>query len=74
MRVMGSFAYEDIYAAELRAFVEALAGRAPYPKSWAVDRHLSDVLVAAEESWRRRAWVAVADVADAYDGLSWVEG
>jgi len=71
LRSLGSFDFEQIYRAEIGTFVAALEGRSTYPKTWADDRHLSDVLYAAEESWRQRAWVDVADVALAYDGISW---
>jgi predicted dehydrogenase len=65
---------EDVYAAEIGAFAEAVAnGASEYPKTWADDRHLSDVLVAAEESARRRAWVTIAEVAESYDGILAVE-
>lgn len=43
--------WEPVYQEEMRAFVAALQG-APYPKTWADDRHLYDVLLAAEESAR----------------------
>ena len=69
LRSLGSFDFEQTYLAEMRAFVDAVAGRKPFPKTWPEERHLSDVLYAAEESDRRRAWVEVADVADAYDGI-----
>lgn len=72
LRSLGSFNFEQIYLDEMKAFLDALEGRKAYPKSWADDRHLSDVLVAAEASWKRRAWIRVADVAEAYDGRSWV--
>jgi predicted dehydrogenase len=62
--------FEKIYAAEIAAFAAAVAGTTEYPKSWAEDRHLSDVLVAAERSARERRAVRVAEVAATYDGLS----
>ena len=68
IRSLGSFDFEQIYLAEIGAFVDALQGKTRYPKSWADDRHLSDVLYALEESHRRRGWVSVAEVAQAYDG------
>jgi predicted dehydrogenase len=61
---------ERVYAAEMRAFVAAVEGRAPYPKTWAEDRHLSDVLVAAEQSAKQGRWLRVADLSATYDGLS----
>jgi hypothetical protein len=73
LRSLGSFNFEQVYFDEMSAFVNALRGLAPYPKTWSEDRHLSDVLVAAEESWKRRAWVNVGDVEKTYDGRSWVE-
>lgn len=62
--------FEEVYEAEIACFAGALAGAAQYPKSWADDRHLSNVLVAAETSARERRRVRVAEVASAYDGLS----
>jgi predicted dehydrogenase len=73
-RVLGSFHYEQVYREEIRAFADALEGRAEYPKTWTEDRHISDVLYAAEESARRNARVTIADVESAYDGCSWVAG
>lgn len=71
-RALGAFHYEQIYRDEIRAFADTLEGRREYPKTWAEDRHASNVLYAAEESARRRAWVPVAEVEVAYDGRSWV--
>lgn len=62
--------FERVYAAEIAAFADAVAGTAEYPKSWPEDRHLSDVLMAAEASARERRPFRVAEVASAYDGLS----
>jgi hypothetical protein len=59
-----------VYAAEMRAFVAAVEGKALYPKTWAEDRHLSDVLMSAEQSAREGRWVRVADLSATYDGLS----
>ena len=50
---LGSFNFEQVYFDEMRAFLDALRGVGPYPKTWSDDRHLSDVLVAAEESWEK---------------------
>jgi predicted dehydrogenase len=61
--------FESVYHAELAAFLDAVGGATEYPKTWAQDRHLSDVLVAAEESARRGARVPVDEVADSYDGF-----
>jgi predicted dehydrogenase len=61
---------QEVYRDELRAFLDAVTAGAPYPKSWAEDRHLSDVLCAAEVSAHTGARVAVADVRDAYTGLN----
>lgn len=72
LRSLGSFNFEHVYLDEMRAFLDALQGVAPYPKTWSEDRHLSDVLVAAEESWKRRGWVDVSEVEKTYDGRSWV--
>ncbi len=63
--------FEDVYLAEIAQFVKALEG-AQYPKSWAEDRHLSNILYAAELSWQRRAWVNVAEAETLYDGISWL--
>ena len=71
-RALGSFHYEQIYRDEIRAFADDLEGRREYPKTWAEDRHASNALFAAEESARRRSWIAVADVEPSYDGRSWV--
>jgi predicted dehydrogenase len=61
---------ERVYAAEMRAFMAAVEDDAPYPKTWGEDRHLSDVLIAAEQSANAGRWVRVADVSATYDGLS----
>jgi predicted dehydrogenase len=61
---------ERVYAAEITAFADAVAGAASYPKSWAEDRHLSDILMAAERSSTERRWVDIAEIAASYDGLS----
>jgi len=68
-RSAAPFDFEQVYLAEITAFVNALTRTAPYPKTWAEDRHLSSVLVAAEESWRRRAWVDIKEADGLYDGL-----
>ncbi len=67
-RALGTYDWEHAYLEEMAAFVDDLEGRGQYPKSWSDDRHLSDVLAAAEESWRRRAWVDVREAAESYDG------
>jgi len=74
IRSLGSFNFEQVYSDEMRAFVDALRGRKAYPKTWAEDRHLSDVLVAAELSWKERRWINVSDVEKTYDGRSWIPG
>jgi predicted dehydrogenase len=61
---------ERVYAAEMRAFMAAVGENAPYPKTWGEDRHLSDVLIAAERSAQEERWVRVRDVSATYDGLS----
>jgi predicted dehydrogenase len=61
---------ERVYAAEMRAFVSAVLEGAPYPKTWDEDRHLSDILIAAEQSAQQGRWVRVGDVSATYDGLS----
>lgn len=60
--------FEQVYRDEIAAFAAAVSGGAPYPKTWREDRHLSDVLVAAELSHRRGARVEVAEAAGTYDG------
>jgi predicted dehydrogenase len=69
LRSLGSFDFEGVYLAEMRGFVDALEGRAPFVKSWEEDRHLSNLLYAAEESWRRREWVTLAEAEGAYEGV-----
>ncbi len=69
LRSLGSFDFEQTYLAEMRAFVQAVAGEKEFPKTWSDERHLSDVLYAAEESHRRRAWVDVAEIENAYEGI-----
>ena len=59
---------QRVYLEEIRAFTEAVAAGRPYPKSWAEDRHHSDVLCAAERSEQTGARVRVAEVAGAYEG------
>lgn len=69
----GAFDFEQVYRAEIEAFVLALQGHAPYSKTWTEDRHLSTVLYAAEESWRRRAWVEVVEAERRYTGVEWTQ-
>lgn len=59
---------EQVYLEEMRAYVEALGGGPPFPKSWREERHLSDVLCAAECSEQKGARVRVAEVHEAYEG------
>jgi predicted dehydrogenase len=61
---------ERVYAAEMRAFMAAVRHEIPYPKTWGEDRHLSDVLIAAERSARDGRCVRICDVSGTYDGLS----
>jgi predicted dehydrogenase len=72
IRTFGAFDFEEIYRAEIASFVQALEGHAEYPKTWEEDRHLSTILYAAEESWRRRSWVRIDEAEALYDGISWV--
>lgn len=65
-----AFQFEDVYRAETACFVAALQGGV-YPKTWSDDRHLSNILYAAEQSAARRAWVSVAEAEALYDGLEW---
>lgn len=74
LRSLGSFDFESIYLEEIRAFATALEGRTAFPKTWEEDRHLSNILFAAEESWRRKAWVDIAEVEGLYDGLTLAAG
>ena len=69
MHSPGSFDFEQVYLAEVRAFIDAIETCSKYPKTWAEDRHLSNILYAAEESWRRRAWVDIEEAESLYDGL-----
>lgn len=63
---------EHVYLEEIQAFLQALTDGRPYPKSWEEDRHLSDVLCAAEVSQSIGARVLVANVRGTYstDDLS----
>jgi predicted dehydrogenase len=61
---------ERVYAAEMRAFMAAVREEAAYPKTWGEDRHLSDILIAAERSAQEGRWVRVGDISATYDGLS----
>ena len=65
------FAFEDVYRAEMQAFIAGLDGTALYQKTWSDDRHLSCVLAAAEESWRSRRWVTIAEAETIHDGINW---
>ncbi len=65
-----TFQFEDVYRAEIACFVSALRG-GTYPKTWRDDRHLSNILFAAEQSAARRAWVSVAEAEALYDGFDW---
>jgi predicted dehydrogenase len=69
-RLRGDFNLEDVYFDEIAGFMDALAGT-PYPKSWADDRHLSNILYAAELSASRRQWVTIEEAETLYDGLDW---
>lgn len=51
---------EDMYIDEMRQFLDALAGRAPWPHSLADDQRILDVLLAAEESAASGRAVALA--------------
>jgi predicted dehydrogenase len=55
-----SQSFETVYRDEIAAFAAAVAGEAVYPKTWREDRHLTDILVAAELSQSRGARVEVA--------------
>lgn len=65
------FYFEDVYRAEIEAWLAALAG-AQYPKSWTDDRHLSNILFAAELSNLQRRAVSIDEVDQVYDGISWI--
>jgi predicted dehydrogenase len=65
------FQFEHVYREEMRHFLAALDGFS-YPKTWAEDRHLSDVLYAAELSHESGRAVRVSEVASAYDGVGWI--
>lgn len=66
-----SFNFEHVYHEEIQQFVVALSGGGRYPKSWTEDRHLSDVLYAAELSSASARAVEIRDVEASYDGISW---
>jgi len=70
LRSLGSFDFEQIYLSEIRAFCAAVETGAAFPKTWADERHLSNVLFAAERSWRLKEWVSVGNVEGDYDGLT----
>ncbi len=72
MRALGSFDFEEVYRAEILRFGQALSGEAEFPNTWEDERHLSSILFAAEESWRRKSWVTIKEAEELYDGLSWV--
>jgi len=67
-----AFCFEDVYREEMRKFVAAASLGEPYPKTWDDDRHLSDILYAAERSSAERRAVTIAEAVDAYDGISWI--
>lgn len=71
LRALSTFNFEDVYFQEISSFIDALSGKSAYPKTWAEDRHLSDILFAAEQSSAERRWVDIAEVAQAYDGITW---
>ncbi len=71
LRALSTFNFEDIYHQEIASFVGALEGKNDYPKTWAEDRHLSDILFAAELSSVRREWVEIKEIETAYDGRTW---
>src|SRR5262249_20267553 len=56
----GPESFESVYRDEIEAFAAAVAGEGVYPKTWREDRHLADVLVAAELSQSRGTRVEVA--------------
>lgn len=70
LRTFSGFNFEDVYAAEIADFARAVAKSEPGRKSWAEDRHLSNILFAAEESARRREWVTIDEAETLYDGLT----
>ena len=66
----GAVDLESVYLAEIEAFASAVGGASRYPKTWAEERHLSDVLYAAESSQESGCWVKVEEVSAQYDGLT----
>jgi predicted dehydrogenase len=64
----GAVDRQQVYLREIQAFAAAVVAGHPFPKSWAEDRHLSDILCAAELSERTGVRVRVADVHNAYMG------
>jgi predicted dehydrogenase len=72
LRQNWGFQFEHVYREEIHHFLLALDG-GDYPKTWAEDRHLSDVLYAAELSHSSGRAIGIGEVAAAYDGLSWID-
>lgn len=70
MKVLNSFNFEEIYFKEIESFFLSVTEKRPYLKSWAEDRHLSDVLFAAERSAEESRWIQVRDVTNQYSGLT----
>jgi predicted dehydrogenase len=66
------FYFEDIYRSEIKAWLAALEGE-PYPKTWGDDRHLSNILFAAERSSATGEKVNIEQIDSEYDGLSWID-
>lgn len=71
VRSLTSFNFEDVYFAEIKGFVEGLHLK-NYPKTWEEDRHLSDVLFAAERSAAEQRTVYIEEIMNTYDGISWI--
>ena len=71
VKVMTGFNFEDIYLKEMESFINAVNGCREYVKTWEEDRHLSDVLFAAEKSWLEKRWINIKDICTAYNGFEW---
>jgi predicted dehydrogenase len=67
-RTLGSFDFEELYFEEMKHFLLAITGKKKFSKDWEEDRHLSNILYAAEESMKEKCWVKISEVEDLYSG------
>ncbi|MBF0543344.1 MAG: Gfo/Idh/MocA family oxidoreductase [Candidatus Riflebacteria bacterium] len=70
-KTLNSFNFEEIYFREMENFHSALLGKNLYNKTWQEERHLSDILFAAEESSKCGSWIKIDDIKNSYDGQNW---